>query len=132
MKGRRKLMKRILAAFTALLILFSGFYANAERNGSSSPKIGENISGFVSETIYGESISGAIFTQKKITVLHYFSTWSAVCINEMEYMQTAADGFPDDVGFYGFLYEDATRSGEQPNRRRECLPAKLFRPSGRR
>lgn len=105
-------MKRILAAFTALLILFSGFYANAERNGSSSSKIGENISGFVSETIYGESISGAIFTQKKITVLHFFSTWSAVCINEMEYMQKAADSFPDDVRVCGLLHEDATSTPE--------------------
>ena len=89
-------MKRIFAVFTALLILCSGLYANAERNGSSSSKIGENISGFVSETIHGENINGAVFAQKKITVLHYFSTWSAVCINEMEYMQTAADGFSDD------------------------------------
>lgn len=105
-------MKRIFAVFTALLILCSGFYANAERNGSSSSKIGENISGFVSETIHGENINGAVFAQKKITVLHYFSTWSAVCINEMEYMQTAADGFPDDIGVYGLLYEDATSTPE--------------------
>ncbi|MBS7331009.1 MAG: hypothetical protein KIG69_03580, partial [Eubacteriales bacterium] len=72
-------MKRILAAFAALLILFSGFYANAEKRGNSVLKIGENISDFVSETIHGENINGAVFAQKKITVLHYFSTWSAVC-----------------------------------------------------
>lgn len=105
-------MKRIFAVFTALLILCSGFYANAERNGSSSSKIGGNISDFVSETIHGENINGAVFAQKKITVLHYFSIWSAVCINEMEYMQTAADGFPDDIGVYGLLYEDATSTPE--------------------
>ncbi len=58
-------MKRIFAVFTALLILCSGFYANAERNGSSSSKIGENISDFVSETIHGENINGAVFAQKK-------------------------------------------------------------------
>ena len=96
-------MKRIFAVFTALLILCSGFYTNAERNGSSSSKIGGNISDFVSETIHGENINGAVFAQKKITVLHYFSTWSAVCINEMEYMQTAADGFSDDIGVCGLL-----------------------------
>ena len=52
-------MKRIFAVFTALLILCSGFYANAERNGSSSSKIGENISDFVSETIHGEKDNGS-------------------------------------------------------------------------
>lgn len=94
-----------------MLILCSGFYANAERNGSSSSKIGENISDFVSETIHGENINGAVLL-KKDNGSALFSTWSAVCINEMEYMQTAADAFPDDIGVCGLLYEDATSTPE--------------------
>lgn len=105
-------MKRIFAAITALFILFAGLCATAEKNGRAETKIGENISGFTSETIQGEAVNGSVFAQKKITVLHYFSTWSAACVNEMEYMQTAAEGFFNDISVYGLLYEDATSTPE--------------------
>ena len=75
--------------------------------------VGMNISGFSTTDIHGEAVSGSVLADSELTVLHFFATWSADCLREMDYMQTASENFEaDGVRVFGLLYEDATSTPE--------------------
>lgn len=75
--------------------------------------VGSDISSMSTTNIHGAPVTGAVFAQKELTVLHFFATWSQDCIREMEYMQTAFDDFcSSEIAVYGLLYEDGTSTPE--------------------
>lgn len=103
-------MKRFIAVLMAALfimpIVFSvpvGLCADM-----GDDVIGMDLSSFSSRTITGSSVDGRIFSQKRLTVLHYFATWSSDCIEEMEFMQQAYREFGIEINVIGLLHEDAT------------------------
>lgn len=119
----KPLSDRLNAFISALvviaLIFAAGIPASAETaaNTAATPDdldvVGSDISGMSTTNIYGAPVTGSVFAQKELTVLHYFATWSQDCIREMEYMQTALDDFGSSViSVYGLLYEDGTSTPE--------------------
>lgn len=102
-------MKRFIAVLTAVLLFTllvvsvpTGLFADV------GDVIGMNLSSFSSHTITGSSVNGGIFSQKRLTVLHYFATWSGDCIEEMEFMQEAYSEFGNEINVLGLLHEDTT------------------------
>ena len=71
--------------------------------------VGSDVSAMSTPDIHGAGVTGSVFSQKSITVLHYFSTWSPDCIRELGYMQHALNTFgSSEIAVYGLLYEDTT------------------------
>lgn len=109
-----------MSALTAALIvtalvfsLFANVRAEINTEGIFTPDdlevVGSNISSMSTTDIHGASVTGSVFSQRSLTVLHFFSTWSQDCIRELSYMQHALNTFGSGrIAVYGLLYEDAT------------------------
>lgn len=75
--------------------------------------VGSDVSAMSTTDIHGAGVTGSVFSQKSITVLHYFSTWSPDCIRELGYMQHALNTFGSgEIAVYGLLYEDPSSTPE--------------------
>lgn len=59
-------------------------------------------------TLSGTHIDASIFSSHELTVLHYFATWSADCVQEIPLIQEAKYAFGEQVAVLGLLHEDAT------------------------
>lgn len=71
--------------------------------------VGSDVSAMSTTDIHGASVTGSVFSQKSLTVLHYFTTWSADCVRELNYMQHALNTFGSaEIAVYGILFEDST------------------------
>ncbi len=100
-------MRRIIAITLSLLLGIMPIYA------ANADTIGETqLLNFTTTTLTGEKVTGDIFFDYPLTVLHYFATWSSDCIKELNYMQTALDEFGDNINVLGILHEDATSTTE--------------------
>lgn len=110
-------LARFAALLTALLMTMlavtPGHFARAERDEFDPVVIGRDLSHFASEDIFANAVDGSVFSQRQLTVLHYFATWSPDCIREMSYMQAALDSFgAGEIAVYGLLFEDASSTPE--------------------
>ena len=106
-----------LIVIALVFSLFSGIRAEMNTESIFTPDdlevVGSDLSAMATTTIGGSSITGAVFSQKSLTVLHFFATWSPECGRELPYMQHALNTFGSgEIAVYGLLYEDATSTPE--------------------
>lgn len=106
---------RIVSALIILALVFTAHtsvYAAESReiaHPDDIPVIGIDISSMNTTDINGNTVTGSVFSQKSLTVLHFFATWSPDCIHELPYMQTALNTFGSNtIAVYGLLLEDGT------------------------
>lgn len=112
-------MKKLLTAllFLVLLITLIPCSANSTANSTADPTANErvyiehatrtNLLGMSTTALSGAHIDSSIFTRHDLTVLHYFATWSADCIKELQFMQEAKEAFGSNTAILGLLHEDA-------------------------
>ncbi|MBR5947946.1 MAG: redoxin domain-containing protein [Clostridia bacterium] len=112
------------SVFTAVLLVFAlaftlcfSVYAEVGNEYGIAPNdlevVGSDVSSMSTTDIHGAAVTGSVFSQKSLTVLHFFSTWSADCIRELAYMQHALNTFgANEIAVYGLLYEDSTSTPE--------------------
>ncbi len=102
-------MKRLLS-FILIIALLLPYSIGAQAYASYAQK--SNLAGISTETLTGTHIDGSYFSGHKLTILHYFATWSADCLNELNFMQEAYTAFEDQAAVLGLLHEDATSTAE--------------------
>lgn len=100
-------MKRVIAIIISLLLGIMPVYTVDVGVADATQLL--NIS---TTTLTGENVTGEIFFDYPLTIMHYFATWSGDCIRELGYMQTALEEFGDNINVLGILHEDATSTAE--------------------
>ncbi len=106
-----------LLVFALIFTLCTSAFAGKEPNNAPTPDdlevVGSNISAMSAVDIYGAAVTGEVFSQKSLTVLHYFATWSAECVRELPMLQQALNHYgAGEIAVYGLLHEDATSNPE--------------------
>lgn len=104
-------MKKIISSILIVVLVLSltPFAASAvNSSNTNAPALRTNLSGMSTTTLSGANIDASIFSSHKLTVLHYFATWSADCVREIQLMQEANYAFGQQVAVLGLLHEDAT------------------------
>ena len=110
--GSFRNFKRIFVSALAALFLIGALFAPsasaAAQNVGARNATGTDISGFSTIDIHGSHVSGSVFGEYALTVLHYFATWNADCVRELDYMQEAYESFGSSgLLVMGLLYEDS-------------------------
>ena len=103
------LMRKFISVILILTLLLPATLS-ADMGKPTAPKT--NLSDMETTTLTGEAVDGSIFSQHTLTVLHYFATWSADCIRELDYMQQAQEAFGSQIAVLGVLHEDGTSTAE--------------------
>ncbi len=74
--------------------------------------VGMDVSGFSSQDLGGNPVTGEILNNAAVTVFNYWATWCGPCQMEMPYFQQAHEYYsatPEaDVQIYSILLEDST------------------------
>lgn len=104
-------MKKIIPSILVLVLILSlmpcaASAVNTPKN--NVPALKTNLSGMSTTTLSGTHIDASIFSSHELTVLHYFATWSADCVQEIPLIQEAKYAFGEQVAVLGLLHEDAT------------------------
>ncbi|MDR3229859.1 MAG: redoxin family protein [Synergistaceae bacterium] len=90
-------MKKVLFA-VVLLVLATWRVAGAE----------EFFPPFSSQTIEGETITNAIFAEKKLTMVNIWATWCGPCISEMPDLGELSRSMPEGTQLVGILDDYTT------------------------
>lgn len=104
-------MKKFIPSILVLVLILSimPFAASAVNTPNNNvPTLRTNLSGMSTTTLSGTNIDASIFSSHELTVLHYFATWSADCVREINLLQEANLAFGQQVAVLGLLHEDAT------------------------
>ena len=105
---RKTVLKRLLAAFVALMLFAccpaAGLGSSERANGA----VGMNIADFHSVTFDGEPVDGGIFSRSALTVINIWQRWCGPCWAEMPYFlqlnQLYSATPEEDVQVWGALY----------------------------
>lgn len=104
-------MKKFVPSILVLVLVLSLMPIAASAVNSTdtnAPALRTNLSGMSTTTLSGTHIDASIFSSHELTVLHYFATWSADCVREIQLIQEANYAFGQQVAVLGLLHEDAT------------------------
>ena len=100
-------MKRSIAFLIIAALLISTRFTIAET------VVGTDVSDFLTTSVItGNVVTGAVFAESEITIVHYFSTFCDNLIAELQYMQRAFSEYAGKVNVLGLLYEDSLSTAE--------------------
>ncbi len=105
-------MKKIIAAFAALLLLSVSFVPALAGGTRDNDAVGMDISAMNTTDIDMNPVDGSVFANNTMTVINFWATWCGPCLGELPHFQAVHEyysGTPgNDVVIYGCLLEDGT------------------------